>query len=139
YIVMDASGAGANVEAMATRSVATRLEAEPLAHTNHCLHGATRAVERPRDPASQQDSEARLADAERLLAREGLTVADLQADTANICHRGEAPRFVGTCGGVVMRPGTRELWAVRGRPSEEPYERFVVGAGAPAAGAGAEA
>src|SRR5690606_34948566 len=49
YIVMDASGAGANVEAMATRSVATRLEAEPLAHTNHCLHGATRAVERPRD------------------------------------------------------------------------------------------
>lgn len=131
YIVMDASGAGANVEAMATRSVATRLEAEPLAHTNHCLHGATRAVERPRDPASQQDSEARLADAERLLAREGLTVEDLQAvtaDTANICHVGQAPRFVGTCGAVIMRPATRELWTVAGRPSEGEYERFVVGA-----------
>src|SRR5690606_36447669 len=100
-------------------------------HTNHCLHETTRAVERPRDPASQRDSEARLADARQLLDRPALTVEDLQrvtADTANICHVGEAPRYVGTCGGVIMCPGTRELWAVRGRPSEERYERYVVGA-----------
>jgi hypothetical protein len=28
---------------------------------------------------------------------------------------------------VIARPATRELWAVWGRPTERPYERFVVG------------
>lgn len=128
YLVMDASGAGANVEAMPTASHVTYLSSDAVAHTNHNLHPNTRAVERPRDPASQEDSEARLRDAERLLARHDLTIEALQAVTAhtgNICHRGEAPRFVGTCGGVITRPATRELWAVRGRPSEEQYERFA--------------
>lgn len=128
YLVLDAHGEGANVEAMPTASHVTPLQENAVAHTNHNLGASTRAVERPRDPESQADSEARLADAERLLDRRGLTIDDLQAltaDTANICHRGEAPRFVGTCGGVVTRPATRELWAVRGRPSEGRYERFT--------------
>lgn len=129
YLVLDAAGAGANVEAMPTASHVTPLASDAVAHTNHNLHEVTRRLERPRDPDSQADSEARLADARRLLDREGLTVADLQAvtaDTANICHRGEAPRFVGTCGGIVVRPATRELWAVKGRPSESGYERFAL-------------
>ncbi len=131
YLLLDGAGNGANVEAMATRSHTTLLAEEPLAHTNHCLHETTLAVERPRDPASQEDSEARLTDARRLLDREDLTIEDLQAvtaDTASICHAGQAPRFIGTCGGLIMRPATRELWAVRGRPSEGAYERFTVGA-----------
>lgn len=130
YIVMDASGRGVNVEAMATRRHETPVVAAPVAHTNHCLAPETIAVQRARDPESQADSEARLADAERLLARDDLTIEDLQrvtADTAHICHRGVPPRFVGTCGGVVMRPATRELWAVKGLPSEGAYQRFVVG------------
>jgi len=127
YLVLDATGAGANVEAMPTAEHTTPLADEPIAHTNHNLDPRTRAVERPREPDSQADSEARLADAERLLDRHDLTITDLQAVTAheaNICHRGEAPRFVGTCGGVVTRPASRELWAVQGLPSEGAYERF---------------
>lgn len=128
YLVLDATGAGANVEAMPTARHVTPLADSAVVHTNHNLHDETRAVERPREPASQADSEARLADAARLLDRHALTVGDLQAVTAheaNICHRGEAPRFVGTCGGVVTRPAGREMWAVRGLPSEGSYQRFA--------------
>lgn len=131
YLIMDAEGRGANVEAMGSRSAVTELAERPLAHTNHCLAPSTKAVERQRDAASQADSEARLADAERLLQRSALSIDDLQsitADSANICHAGVAPRFVGTCGAVVMRPGTRELWAVKGRPSERAYQRFAFAA-----------
>src|SRR5690606_7051786 len=130
YIDMDASGRGVNVEAMATSSHETWVEDGAVAHTNHCLVPETIDVQRPREPESQADSEARLRDAQRLLDRHDLTIEDLQqvtADTTHICHRGVAPRFVGTCGGVIMRPGTRELWAVKGMPSEGAYERFVVG------------
>lgn len=129
YMVMDAAGDGAHVEAMVGATNVQVLEGAALAHTNHCLLPAMKAVERKREPASQQDSEARLADAERLLDRTDLTIEDLQAvtaDTANICHAGVEPRFVGTCGAVIMRPATRELWTVAGRPSEGAYERFEV-------------
>src|SRR5690606_35539119 len=127
------SGAGAHAEAMVTFSHVTRLGDEPLAHTNHCLLPETHAAERQRDPVSQRDSEVRVADAERLLGGGELTIEDLQgvtADTANICHAGQEPRFVGTCGAVIMRPATRELWTVAGRPSEGRFQRFEVGAGA---------
>lgn len=127
YLVMDAGGAGINIEAMATRTHVTRLVDAPLVHANHCLHPDTRAVERPRLPAAQADSEARQADAERLLDRQDLTVDDLQAvtaDQASICRVGVAPSFVGTCGAVVMLPAARELWVVGGRPSEGQYRRF---------------
>lgn len=125
YLVMDASGAGACVEAMPTRLHAVALEDLPVVHTNHCLHPSTRAVEREREPASQANSEARLADAQRLLDRERLSVRDLMsvtADQASICRVGVAPSFVGTCGAVVMLPATRELWVVGGRPSEGTYQ-----------------
>lgn len=136
YLIMDGQGNGANVEAMATRSHTEVLADDALAHTNHCLHGSTRAVERRRDADSQRDSEARLADARRLLDRSQLDIEDLQritADTANICHAGQAPRFIGTCGGMIMRPGTRELWVVAGRPSQGDYQRYVAG-GSPSVG-----
>ncbi|HLV13151.1 MAG TPA: C45 family peptidase [Trueperaceae bacterium] len=127
YLVMDAAGRGANVEAMPTARAVTALAEAVLVHTNHCLEAATRAVERPREPASQAESEGRLRRARELLARDGMDVAYLQAVTADpeaVCRVGAAPSFVGTCGAVVARPATRELWAVAGRPSEAPYERF---------------
>lgn len=128
YLVLDASGAGANVEAMPTASHVVRLGERAVAHTNHNLDPSTKALERPRDAGSQASSEARLAEADRLLDRHELTVEDLQAvtrHTGTICYRGSAPKFVGTCGGVVTRPRTRELWAVKGLPSEGAYERFA--------------
>lgn len=128
YLLMDATGAGANVEAMSSVSHTTPLGEAPLAHTNHCLAPVTRAVERRRDPESQADSEARLADAERLLATNEMSaeyVMSVTADTRNICHVGAAPRFIGTCGAVAMRPAEREMWVVAGRPSEERWERFA--------------
>lgn len=132
YLVLDASGAGANVEAMVSRTHVDELAGDPIVHTNHCLEAATRAVERERAPASQASSEARLHDARRLLTdagRGGLETDDVMsvtADTASICYRGVAPLYVATCGAVIMRPATRELWAVAGRPGEQPYMRVSV-------------
>src|SRR5690606_27436475 len=96
YLVLDADGAGMNIEAMPTRRHATKLADEPLVHANHCLVPETQAVERDRLPASQADSEARQADAERLLAKSALSVDDLKAvtaDQASICRVGVAPTF----------------------------------------------
>lgn len=130
FMIMDAAGSGAHVEAMVTFDHVTLLGDRPLVHTNHCLLPETVAAQRQRDPVSQLDSEARLADAERLLAHGQLTVEHLQAvtaDTANICHAGQEPRFVGTCGAVIMRPASREMWTVAGRPSQGTFARFEVG------------
>ena len=131
YLVMDAAGAGAVVEAMPTRQHLTRLEQAPLVHANHCLSPETKAVEREREASSQANSEQRQADAERLLDRPRLSVADLQAitaDTASICRVGVAPSYVGTCGAVVMLPVTREMLVVGGRPSQGEYQRHEVAA-----------
>jgi isopenicillin-N N-acyltransferase like protein len=126
YLVLDAAGRGANVEATTTRTHVVALDDAPLVHTNHCLADATRAVERPREAAAVASSERRLARGLALLDRADLTPVDLQAVTADpeaICYRGAPPRHVATCGAAVMRPATREFWAVRGRPSEGTYVR----------------
>lgn len=129
YLILDAGGVGANVEAMPTRQHVTTLEDDPVVHANHCLHPETVAVEREREASSQANSVARQADAERLLDRHDLGVDDLKAvtaDQASICRVGTAPGYVGTCGGVVMVPATGELWVVGGRPSEGEYQRYEV-------------
>ena len=129
YLVLDARGRGANVEATATRRHVTRLAGETLVHTNHCLVDETVRVQRERDAVAQASSEARLARAQALLERETLTPLDLQAITADadaICYRGAPPRFVATCGAVVMRPATRDAWMVAGLPSEHPFERLAM-------------
>ena len=126
YLVLDAAGRGANVEATATYAHVTHLERDPVVHTNHCLVGETVGRQRERDAAAQASSQARLARAEALLAHADLTPDDLQrvtADTEALCYRGGPPRYLATCGAVVMRPATRDLWAVPGLPSEAPFER----------------
>lgn len=127
YLVMDAAGRGANVEAMPTAHAVTELGGEVVAHTNHCLAPATRSVERPRAPASQAESEARLARARELLVGRALDLEALQAvlsDRRAVCRVGAPPAFVGTCGAIVARPASRELHAVAGRPGEARFERF---------------
>jgi len=134
YLLLDAAGRGANVEATTTRAVVTPLEGGArdggaVVHTNHCLAPATSAVERARDEAAVASSERRLARATALLARRDLTPDDLQAvtrDAEGICYRGGPPRHVATCGAVVARPATLDFWAVRGLPSEADYRRVAL-------------
>ncbi|MBI1878410.1 MAG: hypothetical protein HYR94_09320 [Chloroflexi bacterium] len=43
-----------------------------------------------------------------------------------ICVHPEEPFYVESCGAAIMRPATREFWAVWGWPCENEYENFVV-------------
>lgn len=127
YLLLEASGRGVNVEATATATHVTPLEGDVVVHTNHCLASETVRRQRERDAAAQASSQARLERAALLLDRSDLTPADLQrvtADTEALCYLGGPPRYLATCGAVVMRPATREFWAVPGRPSEAPFERL---------------
>ena len=129
YLLLDRHGRGANVEATTTRAVVTPLAHDALVHTNHCLFGETIARERPRDALASASSAERFARGAALLDRDGLTPEDLQAVTRDgeaICYRGAPPRHVATCGAVVMRPATRDFWAVRGLPSDSPYTRVAL-------------
>jgi isopenicillin-N N-acyltransferase like protein len=129
YLLLDRHGRGANVEATTTRTVVTPLAGDALVHANHCLIGETIALERPRDAAAVASSARRLDRGVALLDRDGLTPEDLQAVTRDdeaICYRGVPPRHVATCGAVVMRPATRDFWAVRGLPSQSPYVRVAL-------------
>lgn len=129
YLLMDADGRGANIEASASYREVTHLEDAPLVHTNHCLLPRSVAAERPRDPDSQAHSEARLHRGNHLLQSGPLGIEDLMAvtrDEEELCYRGSAPRHVATCGAVVANPATREFWAVKGLPSENEYVRFAL-------------
>ena len=130
YLLMDASGAGYNVEATPSRVHITELADEPIVHTNHCLFTETKQVERQRLASAQASSERRLSRGRALLETGALTPADLQAVTRDpeaICVRSAPPRHVETCGAAVMRPATGDFWAVWGLPSENEYEHFRVG------------
>jgi isopenicillin-N N-acyltransferase like protein len=128
YLLADPSGHGYNVEAMATSYHIEALNEGSLVHTNHCLSPVTLPLERPRLPASQQSSEYRLSQAEELLRQGPITLNSLIALTREngICVPSQPPMFVETCGAAIMRPATREFWAVWGLPVENEYERFVV-------------
>lgn len=127
YLLMDADGRGADVEAMATRAEVTALADRALVHTNHVLHRANAPLERPKDPVGLASSHARQARGEELLDRPRLSVEDAMEVTRDgqaICYRGVPPKYVATCGAVVARPASRELWALRGLPSERTYRRW---------------
>ena len=134
YLIMDAAGAGYNVEAMSSCLGISPLDDGPLVHTNHCLLETTQDMERDRLPAQVAASELRLNVARTLLTDPDLgageiTVEDLMALTREpdaICVRPVAPKYVATCGAVIMRPRTRELWAVAGPPTQGEFRRLVV-------------
>ena len=129
YLLMDASGTGYSVEAMPTATHVTELGSDPLVHTNHCLFDSTHAVERKREAASQESSEARLRKGYGLLAKDGLTEEDLQAltrDPEAVCVSSKPPFHIETCGAAIMRPATGDFWAVWGSPSENEYEHFTI-------------
>jgi isopenicillin-N N-acyltransferase like protein len=127
YMLFDKTGRGYNIEAMSTKNYVTELKDDALVHTNHCTVAETRQVERKREPASQASSEARLSQGQALLAKDNITVEDLQAVTRDkeaICVTSKPPRFVETCGAVIMRPATLDFWMCWGLPTANEYEHF---------------
>ena len=132
YLLADATGRGYNVEAMARRYHVDEITCGALVHTNHCLSDKNIAVERDRLPKSRASSETRLSRGQELLGKQQITLDDLFALTRDhgaangICVHPEEPLFLESCGAAIMRPATRELWAVWGNPCQNSYERFVV-------------
>lgn len=132
YLLVDSQGRGYNVEAMASHCHVEEVTTGALVHTNHCLVAQNIAVERARLPKSRASSETRLSRGQELLYQGQLTLADLMALTRDhgaangICVHPEDPFFLESCGAAIMRPATREMWAVWGRPCQNEYERFIV-------------
>lgn len=133
FLIFDAAGNGASIEAMPTATHVERLEDRPLVHTNHCVAPSTRAVEGPRPADLNLSSLQRLDQAAELLGKGSIEVDSLMAltrDERSICRHPEPPYSYESCGAAIMRPRTREMWACWGVPSENEYERFdLVGAG----------
>jgi isopenicillin-N N-acyltransferase-like protein len=132
YMLADASGKGYNIEAMASRYRVTEVTSGSEVHTNHCLHNCNIEVERERLPQSRLSSETRLTRAEQLLQPGQVTLDALFALTRDhsasngICVHPEAPFYVESCSATIMRPATREMWAVWGNPCQNKYQRFVI-------------
>jgi len=132
YMLIDATGRGYNVEAMATRYHVDEIDAGAFVHTNHCLLPQTCQVERPRLPQSRLSSETRLSRGQTLLNAGRVTLADLIALTRDhgasngICVHPDEPFFVESCAAAIMRPATREMWAVWGNPCVNEYVRYEV-------------
>jgi isopenicillin-N N-acyltransferase-like protein len=132
YMLVDAQGWGYNVEAMSSRYQVDEVREGSLVHTNHCLISRNVEVERARLPKSRHSSETRLNQAQRLLGQGKVSLADLFMLTRNheavngICVHPEEPLHLESCSATIMRPATREMWAVWGPPCQGEYERFVV-------------
>jgi isopenicillin-N N-acyltransferase like protein len=130
FLLFDSAGRGVSIEAMPTACHVEELGTAPLAHTNHCLMPATRAVEAPRPSDLQASSEARLAQAPELLGDRPVSPEALMAltrDERSICRRPAPPHDYESCGAAIMRPATGELWACWGVPAENEFERLRVG------------
>ncbi len=128
FMLFDRTGAGYNIEAMPTARPVTELAADALTHTNHAIHSSASAVEGERGPELTESSVERLATAQRLLDRHGVTADDLMALTrepAAICQVPTAPYFVETSGAAVMRPKTLDFWAAWGPPSHNDFEHVT--------------
>ncbi|RMF00185.1 MAG: hypothetical protein D6768_13385 [Chloroflexi bacterium] len=132
YLLADATGRGFNIEAMSSRLHVQEVTSGSLVHTNHCLFTGNLPVERERLPESRRNSELRLNRAEQLLKPGQITLNDLLALTRDhgknggVCAHAVAPFFVESCSAAVMRPATREMWAVWGLPCQNEYRHFTV-------------
>jgi hypothetical protein len=128
FLLFDGDGNGASIEATTTQTVVERLDGTPLVHTNHCLFPDTRSVEADRPAALNANSIQRLADATNTLATDASYTTEsmmrLLSDENSICRRPEPPFEYESSGAVIMRPGTGDLWACWGQPSDNEFEHF---------------
>lgn len=129
FLVLDANGRGAVIEATPTATHVKHLEDTPLVHTNHCVATATVAVEAERPDSLVRSSLARVDQATELLADSPHTLEGLMAlfaDERSICRHPDPEFHYETSGAAIMRPATGDLWACWGRPSENDYEHFTL-------------
>ena len=129
YLILDSDGVGYNVEAMPTARVVTKLDADPLIHTNHVLHDEARAVEGKRDHALMASSAARLARATELLADgpiDAERLFELTRDPESICQVPFDPYRIESSGAAVMRPASGDFWACWGPPSDNEYQHIAM-------------
>jgi len=132
YLLMDAHGNGYNVEAMSTKTVVTPLSNDALVHANICLHDDTRDVQRPIDSDYIEDSNLRWKRAMvNLSQKQNLDEGALMELTRNredsafsVCSMSEPPFYSETCAAIVMKPETRDIWAVWGLPNQNEFEHF---------------
>jgi isopenicillin-N N-acyltransferase-like protein len=127
YLIVDAAGQGANIEAMPQALAVTAVDAAAFVHTNHTLAAATGDHEAWRPSALMESSHRRLRRGRELVAGKTLSpqsLMELSRDPDAICQISHEPFHIESCGAAVMRPGTGEFWAVWGRPDLNEYEKF---------------
>ncbi len=132
YMLADATGRGFNIEAMASHCHVEEVTLGSVVHTNHCLAKDNSTLERERLAQSINSSHTRLERGRELLRQRNVTLEDLFALTRDhserygICAHVKFPLFIETCGAAIMRPATREFWAVWGHPCKNEYRKFSV-------------
>ena len=127
FMLRDAEGNGASIEATPTRHHIERLGSETLVHTNHCIAPDTIAVEAERPEFLSRSSAARFEHATELLEEMPHTIERLMslfADERSICRHRDPEFGYESSGAAIMRPATGDFWACWGLPSENQYERF---------------
>ena len=124
FLVFDADGVGYNIEAMPSARPVTSVAEDAVAHTNHTLTDSASALQGPRPSALDENSKRRLSTAQRQLDRDGVTEQDLMALTRDsaVCQVATDPYHVESSGAVVMRPKTKDFWAVWGLPSMNEFQ-----------------
>ena len=124
FLVFDAEGVGYNIEAMPSARPVRAVAADPVVHTNHALADSTAEVEAPRPSDLDQNSRSRLNAARRQLDCEPVTEQDLMALTRDsaVCQVAVDPYRVESSGAVVMRPKTKDFWAVWGLPAMNEFQ-----------------
>ena len=124
YLLFDADGSGYMVEGMPTARPWLGLDGEALVHTNHTIWDEATAVQAPRPADLAANSARRLERAVGLLDRDGITADDCMAitrDPDSICRESDDTHHIESSGAVVMRPRTRDFWAVWGVPRHNDY------------------
>ncbi len=118
FMVMGPDGRAANIEAMPSNKRVTMVEGSYV-HTNHCVDPVTAAEEGQRLPEHVENSNIRL--------EVGVKLAqDVEAffEEPIISRRVDGRHDVGTCGAVIMEPGSGVMRAVWGVPGDQPWETF---------------
>ena len=124
FLTFDASGDGYMIEAFPTARPAKQLADDALVHTNHALWDEALARQATKQEDLMVNSTRRRDRALQLLDRDGIGVVDLMAVTRDdeaICQVSVEPTHIESSGAAIMRPSTRDFWAVWGLPSQNEY------------------
>jgi hypothetical protein len=124
FLTFDASGDGYMIEAFPSARPSESLDTDPLVHTNHALWDEALKREAPKHEVLMASSTRRRERALEMLDRDGIDVDDLMAVTRDdqaVCQVSTEPFHLESSGAAIMRPRTRDFWAVWGLPSHNDY------------------